>query len=174
MRLMSDTQAAALRECEFSYEDVGGTLTREIPAGYHGFTRTRRLGVPFAEAADRLMSWRVHERAGVRVEASSQRVRPDDVVLMRLGAGRVSIIAPCRVLHVIESPDTVGFAYGTLPGHPESGEELFMLERGLKCTTFTIRAFSRPGNSLTRFAGSFGRGLQHLMTSRYLIAADET
>jgi uncharacterized protein (UPF0548 family) len=174
MRVMSDAQAASLREKEFSYDAVGGTLTREIPAGYHSFARTRRLKVPLAEAADRLMTWRVHERAGLQVEASSQRVHPDDVVLMRLGAGRVSITAPCRVLHVIENPDTVGFAYGTLPGHPESGEELFMLERRLKCTTFTIRAFSRPGTALARVAGPLARGLQHLMTSRYLIAADDT
>ena len=28
--------------------------------------------------------------------------------------------APCRVVYVIDEPDVRGFAYGTLPGHPES------------------------------------------------------
>ena len=34
--------------------------------------------------------------------------------------------APCRVVYVIDEPDIRGFAYGTLPGHPESGEERFV------------------------------------------------
>ena len=33
--------------------------------------------------------------------------------------------APCRVVYVVDEPDRRGFAYGTLPGHPETGEELF-------------------------------------------------
>ncbi|SIP67631.1 hypothetical protein BN9982_740001 [Mycobacterium tuberculosis] len=31
--------------------------------------------------------------------------------------------APCRVVYVIDEPDVRGFGYGTLPGHPVSGEE---------------------------------------------------
>ena len=35
--------------------------------------------------------------------------------------------APCRVVYVVDEPDRRGFAYGTLPGHAESGEELFLV-----------------------------------------------
>ncbi|HEV8560641.1 MAG TPA: DUF1990 family protein [Actinophytocola sp.] len=37
--------------------------------------------------------------------------------------------APGRVVHVVEEEHRRGFAYGTLPGHPECGEEAFLLER---------------------------------------------
>jgi uncharacterized protein (UPF0548 family) len=42
-------------------------------------------------------------------------------------------------------PDRYGFAYGTLPAHPEEGEELFLVTRGGDDTVrFEITAFSRP------------------------------
>jgi uncharacterized protein (UPF0548 family) len=45
---------------------------------------------------------------------------PGTDVLAHLGPIRV----PCRVVYVLDEPERRGFAYGTLPGHPESGEEL--------------------------------------------------
>ena len=52
---------------------------------------------------------------------------------------------------VVNEPRRAGFAYGTLPGHPESGEESFVVEhladdRVVLC----IRAFSRPASWLFR------------------------
>ena len=35
---------------------------------------------------------------------------------------------PARVVYVIDEPLRKGFAYGTLPGHPETGEEAFIVE----------------------------------------------
>ena len=35
------------------------------------------------------------------------------------------IVAPCRVVYVTTEPGQFGFAYGTLQGHPEHGEEAF-------------------------------------------------
>jgi hypothetical protein len=53
--------------------------------------------------------------------------------------------APCRVVYVIDEPRRRGFAYGTLPGHPESGEEAFVLEQRDDGTIASnIIAFSRP------------------------------
>jgi uncharacterized protein DUF1990 len=50
-------------------------------------------------------------------------------VLTHLGLGPASIRIPCRVAYVIREPLLRGFAYGTLPGHPEAGEERFALEQ---------------------------------------------
>ena len=44
-------------------------------------------------------------------------------VIVHLGPVR----APCRVVYVVDEPDRRGFAYGTLPGHAESGEERFVV-----------------------------------------------
>ena len=62
-----------------------------------------------------------------------------------------------------------GFAYGTLPGHPESGEEAFVIERHDDDTvSFTITAFSRHATRLARVAGPLGRAAQRRITARYL------
>ncbi|MEV6495312.1 DUF1990 domain-containing protein, partial [Actinoplanes sp. NPDC051633] len=76
---------------------------------------------------------------------------------------------PCRVVYVVDEPDRRGFAYGTLPGHPEIGEEAFTvrLTAGGEVRA-NIRAFSRPGTLLTRAAGPLGRLAQSYYTTRYL------
>lgn len=91
---------------------------------------------------------------------------------MHLGFSKASLRIPCQVVYSRVGPDAAGFAYGTLPGHPESGEEFFLLERFGDEVRFTVRAFSRPGSWLPRVAGPVGRRLQHIMTTRYLHAAD--
>ena len=91
---------------------------------------------------------------------------------MRLGIGLPALGIPCRVVYVINEPDRVGFAYGTLPGHPECGEELFLLERDdAGRVTFTVSAFSKPATLLARAGGRLTRWAQDQMTNRYLRAA---
>mgnify|MGYP000977610101 CR=1 FL=1 len=119
------------------------------------------------------MTWRVHEAAGLRVEASSMRAEKDAVLLMRLGFGPASFQIPCRVVYVLDEPDRAGFAYGTLPGHPECGEELFAVERDdAGRARIVVRAFSRPATRLARLSGPAGHWAQSLMTNRYLAALD--
>ncbi|MEW2167917.1 DUF1990 family protein [Streptomyces sp. NPDC007084] len=45
------------------------------------------------------------------------------------GGGPLAVHEPVRVVAVVETPGTRGFAYGTLPGHPESGKEAFIVRR---------------------------------------------
>ncbi|NIL65051.1 DUF1990 domain-containing protein [Salinispora arenicola] len=73
------------------------------------------------------------------------------------------------VLLAINEDDRAGFAYGTLPGHPECGEEAFLVRRdGMGQVYFEVRAFSRPGSLIARIAGPVGRLAQDVMTRRYL------
>ena len=168
------SRAAALRAAPLTYDEVGATAAADLPSGYHVVEGSRAVvGRDFEDAAALLMAWRVPVRAGLRVAASAPRVALDEVVEMRLGAGPVAIRIPCRVVAVVDEPGRVGFAYGTLPGHPERGEELFLLERGAQGEpVFTIRAFSRPGTVLTKVGGPAARWFQRLMTRRYLCALD--
>lgn len=82
----------------------------------------------FDSASADLLTWRVHERAGLRVRASEIPLEQGTVVLMRLGVGALSFKIPCRVVDLIDEPGRRGFVYGTLPGHPEAGEEQFLLD----------------------------------------------
>lgn len=170
--VMGDDERAELESRLFTYADVGATGSGS-PVGYHQFTQTISLagGTDFEAAADLLMSWQVQARAGLVVRASALRVTEQAVVLMRLGYGPVSVSIPCRVVYAVNEPDRRGFAYGTLTGHPESGEELFLLERDdMGAISFTIRAFSRPASLLVKLGGPISRSVQRVMTKRYLQA----
>jgi uncharacterized protein (UPF0548 family) len=84
-----------------------------------------------------------------------------------LAAGEVG----CRVIYVVDEARRYGFAYGTLPGHPECGEEAFVVEhRPDDEVVFAISAFSRPADWLVRIGGPFVRRLQARATSSYLNA----
>ncbi len=88
------------------------------------------------------------------------------------------ISAACRVIEVIDSGGSIdaggtenGFAYGTLPGHPEIGEERFWVQRLPDDSVVAhIVAFSRPGRWFTRIGGPIGRIAQSRITERYLDA----
>ncbi|WP_426245850.1 DUF1990 family protein [Nocardioides sp. LHG3406-4] len=162
---------ADLLPAPYTYAQVGATASA-LPRGYTHLRRTRVLhDVEFDAAVERLMTWQVHERAGLRVAVSSARATPGTVVEMRLGPSRLGVTFPCRVVYVVSEPARAGFAYGTLPGHPEAGEELFTVGRGDDGTVaFTIAAFSNPATPLARAAGPVGRWLQARMTTRYLSA----
>jgi uncharacterized protein (UPF0548 family) len=76
-------------------------------------------------------------------------------------------------VHTVDEANRCGFAYGTLPGHPESGEEAFIIEGSpTGVATFTIRAFSGPNSASARFAGPAGHWVQDRITDRYLRSAE--
>ena len=72
---------------------------------------------------------------------------------------------------MLDEPSRVGFGYGTLPGHPESGEESFVVElRPDDSVVLVVQAFSRHAAWFTRLAGPVGHLGQRLITERYLRA----
>jgi uncharacterized protein (UPF0548 family) len=162
-----------LRRAELTYSEAGRTRGM-LPPGYHHLRRCAVIGSGaevFAAAVKMLLSWRVQLRAGLRVSPSSAVAEPGAVVVLGLGAGPIRISAPCRVVYVVNQPDRRGFAYGTLPGHPECGEEAFIVERHDDgAVTFAITAFSRPATLQAKAAGPAGRAIQRHITTRYLRA----
>jgi uncharacterized protein (UPF0548 family) len=172
VELLAPNRVALLRTEQLTYPEIGRTAG-ELPQDYRIINRTARLpaGTDFDRAAHNLLHWQVQQRAGLRVAASSERITPQAVVVLRIGIGPLAVQAPCRVVYVIDEPDRRGFAYGTLPGHPESGEEAFILERPNNGTvTFTVTAFSRPASTLAKLAAPLGRYIQNIITTRYLHA----
>jgi uncharacterized protein (UPF0548 family) len=171
--LLSPDEIGELEAAPLTYPDVGATGSL-APAGYRSIARSRTLlRRDFGGAVEDLMRWRVHQRAGLQVAASVDRVVTDAVVVLRLGPGRVSLRIPCRVVHVIDEPDRGGFAYGTLPGHPECGEERFeVAQQADGSVVFSVTAFSRPASLLAKAGGPISRLVQDAMTTRYLHALD--
>jgi uncharacterized protein (UPF0548 family) len=154
---------------DLTYPEHGATAGT-LPEGYHHLERQVQLGTGpevLERAAAALMSWRVHRGAGLKVTADGD-ARPGLRVVSRLAPG---VTAPCRVVYVTDEPGRRGFAYGTLRGHPESGEESFMVTIDADGQVlFTVRAFTRPRTLLARVAGPAGRAAQRLVAGRYLRA----
>jgi uncharacterized protein (UPF0548 family) len=91
---------------------------------------------------------------------------PGDTALLGIVLG---ISFPVRVIYVVDEPRRRGFAYGTLPGHPEDGEECWIIEhRDDDSVWITIRAFSRPANRWWWAINPFLRIAQEYYTRRYL------
>ena len=114
-----------LAGAELTYREVGGTAG-DLPAGYHQFTGSVPIGSGhelFVAAGDAVRQWQVQLGAGLQVSASSPTAMAGAVLLLGLGIGSLRLRAPCRVVYAIDEPRRRGFAYGTLAGHPESGEE---------------------------------------------------
>jgi uncharacterized protein (UPF0548 family) len=160
-----------LAGAELNYREVGATAGN-LPAGYHQFTRSLPIGDGhelFVTAGDAVRQWQVQLRAGLQVSASSPTAVAGTVLLLGLGIGSLRLRAPCRVVYAVDEPRRRGFAYGTLAGHPESGEEAFMIEHhDDDSVSFRITAFSRPATRLAKIAGPLGAVVQRQVTAAYL------
>ncbi|MCL2515475.1 MAG: DUF1990 domain-containing protein [Microbacteriaceae bacterium] len=91
--------------------------------------------------------------------------------VLRTKIGPFTVDAPVRVVYVIDDQKRVGFAYGTLHGHPESGEEAFILEhRDDDSVWLTVRSFSRPASFGWRLLAPFASSVRKGVTAKYLRA----
>ncbi|MFF0545235.1 DUF1990 family protein [Nocardia thailandica] len=156
----------------FTYPDVGATRTAP-PAGYHAFRHRRRIGhgrTVFERGAEHILAFGMQKGVGIFGESTTPVAREGTELTVRLGLGPAAITAPCRVVYVLDDPDRRGFAYGTLPGHPESGEELFAIEYDPSDDSVygLVTAFSRPATWYTRLGGPAARLLQSWFARRYL------
>jgi uncharacterized protein (UPF0548 family) len=100
----------------------------------------------FAAACDALRRWRQFDRDWL--------VLADDPVAIEHGAVvayAARILGTwwgygCRILRTIDEPTRFGFVYGTIHGHAERGEELFLVQQNSDGAVFySLFAMSRPG-----------------------------
>ncbi|GAA0241694.1 DUF1990 domain-containing protein [Cryptosporangium japonicum] len=143
------------------------------PRGYRAFRRSLRVSADAADfdrAVEMLRTWEVHRGAGLTVVADGP-ARAGSHVVVGIGPRPFTLLAPCRVVEDVDDPTRNGFAYGTLPGHPERGEERFVVEkRPGEGVFFEITAFSRPATAPARLGGPLTRLVQDRVTTRYLHA----
>ncbi|WP_250006731.1 DUF1990 family protein [Actinoplanes sp. M2I2] len=149
---------------ELSYDVVGATRPdqeawAERPAGYRRYERTVRVGrgTPDWEAVSAgVLDWQVKTRSGFTVLP----VGGDDYRLTAR-VGPVTVTEPIRVIAVVDQPARRGFSYGTLAGHPVSGEEAFIAHRSADGLVWlTIRSLTRPA------AGKWGWAFPALLVAQ--------
>ncbi|HHU10658.1 MAG TPA: DUF1990 domain-containing protein [Intrasporangiaceae bacterium] len=159
---------------ELTYSEVGASITGDLPDGYRHNEQCVRVGKgrdTFDLATEALMSWQVQRGAGLTVLASSEHVAPDEVAIVRLSVGPINIDGANRVTEIVDEPTRQGFAYGTLDGHPERGEQAFLVEIDDSDTvTFTVRSFSKPSSLIATIGGPLNARIQDQIAERYLMA----
>jgi uncharacterized protein (UPF0548 family) len=169
--LLDEMRGAAL-----TYPEVGATAT-QLPLGYrHGHHRrvlqSNDPDLTFERAVDGLRTWQPHRRAGVMPFGTPQ-IAVGETVLLVLPIAVAEVRIACRILDVINEPGRFGFTYGTLPCHPECGEERFMVERTGTDVVFTIDVFWKPAHLLSRLAGPVATAMQRRSTEAYLKGLEE-
>jgi uncharacterized protein (UPF0548 family) len=167
---------SAAEQATLTYPEVGATRADRMPEGYRHDRYEASVGEGpgvFDRAAAALFAWQAQIGAGVEVFPHGSQVEDGATVVLLLRAG-LWAPAPCRVVYVIEEPDRAGFAYGTLPGHPECGEAAFMLLRSAgERVGFVVRSFSRRIDPLARLGAPIARVAQTRVTRRYIEAVAE-
>lgn len=159
---------ASQAKLDFSYPAVGATGTTP-PNGYV-VDRTRvRVGDgerAFDAGVSALCKWDHFRLGWVEAIPSEDVIRPGTVVAVLAGAFGTWWLNACRIVYVVDDQQGPlrrwGFAYGTLPGHAESGEERFLIEwdRDDDAVCYDILAFSRPRHPLARLGYPLARRLQ--------------
>jgi uncharacterized protein (UPF0548 family) len=154
---------AGQRELTYSYPAVGATRHDAAPPGFavdHNRQRLGRGDDVFARACAALRGWRMFPAGWTAIEPRAPIVAGAVVgVLVRtLGVWWWNA---ARIVYVLDEPGRFGFAYGTLPGHAESGEERFLVEQRADGEVwYDLRAFSRPRHWLARLGHPLTRALQ--------------
>ncbi|QDV30302.1 hypothetical protein Spb1_22310 [Planctopirus ephydatiae] len=142
---------------DFSYPAVGATATT-TPAGFD-VDRTRiELGAGesvFHSAKAALKRWEQFRLGWVEVWSPETPLEPGQVVAIMGWTLGFWWLNSCRIIYTVDEQGPItkfGFAYGTLPGHVESGEERFLIEwdQATDKVWYDILAFSRPNHFLTR------------------------
>jgi uncharacterized protein (UPF0548 family) len=172
------TVLETLADAELTYPEQGATRG-DMPDGYDHLSIAAEIGegqVAFHRAAGALMHFDMHRRAGLRIDATGPAAAPGVTVAQTVGLGLgkvvpIQVVAGCRVVYTVDEPARRGFGYGTLPGHPEIGEESFIVELAPSGQVrFALRSFSKPATALGRATVPLGHAMQRFIVVRYVHA----
>jgi uncharacterized protein (UPF0548 family) len=164
---------------QFNYAEVGATAPTDrewtqTPPGFRRYERTVVIGrgqTDWEYATGEVLRWGVKTRSGFRVSPRGRAVEGKDYAIT-VGLGRFVVTEPVRVVSVVDDEDRCAIAYGTLHGHPVSGEEAFIVHRTADGTVlFSLRSLTRPTHTAPwnlLFPGLLL--LQHVVRARYLRA----
>jgi uncharacterized protein (UPF0548 family) len=167
-----DDRLTAARAASPSFDRPGATKSSTSIAGFRFDTYRGRVGsgeADWTRAKDGLREWAAHAGANLAVVPPNADLANDQtVVLYGPVVGPLQVIIPCRISYVVDEPTRFGFAYITLPGHPECGEEAFMLSRDEAAVVFTMSSYSRPAELLSRLGGPVSRVIQRRTNDAYI------
>ncbi len=153
----------------FTYREVGATRRGRAgaPRGYPVNHYRVQLGTGafvYARAVNALQSWTMYALCWTRLFPAGAPVGEGVAVCVLARHFGVWSLNANRIIYVIEERGRVeryGFAFGTLPGHSEQGEERFTIERRANDTVwYELLAFAKPKHVLARVGYLLTRSVQ--------------
>ena len=152
----------------FTYDAVGWTARREVPAGFavNAWSAVIGRGREDFERARRAMEeWRMLRLGWLERVGPPAPIRPGVLVGTLARQAPLWFLNVGRIIAVEDSPDVFAFCYGTLREYPIRGEERFSVEYDVVTglVSFGIFSFSRPATTLTWI----GRPMVHLLQRRF-------
>jgi uncharacterized protein (UPF0548 family) len=120
---------------------------------------TGRLTFEAAKAAIR--EWQMFPTGWIKVHPHLQSIEAGNKVAVFFKVLGLWWWNSSEIIYTIDEEDRFGFAYGTLSGHVETGEERFLVEMDKKGRVwYSIKAFSRPSYQIVRLVYPFARSRQ--------------
>lgn len=157
-----------------SYDGVEIDLdAADPPVGFHRFAVHRDIGEGaerFEAAKAAIADWAGHRKAGAFLEPDRPELNVGGVMALALRIFPLWVTASCRITEVFDDSERFGFTYATLPHHPASGEERFIVRHDPETDVVQLEvvAVSRPGSRLVRLTGPIGRVMQRITAGHYL------
>ncbi|MEZ4941417.1 MAG: DUF1990 domain-containing protein [Saprospiraceae bacterium] len=152
------------RDLPFTYPHAGSTKQPNQLAGFDNDLLRVRIGcgaADFERAKMAVRAWKMFPAGWTKILPENAPLQPGTSVAMYARFLGFWWRNACRIVYVVDAPDRFGFAYGTLPGHVERGEELFLVEMQPDGTVwYVLRAFSRPRHWVARLGYPMVRLLQ--------------
>jgi uncharacterized protein (UPF0548 family) len=148
---------------ELSYPEAGSSRDQP-PAGYaldHNFVQLGEGRETFERARAAIRGWVMFPRPWTEIHPAGAPIEAGTVVAVLVHLFGLWWLNACRIVYGIDEPRRFGFAYGTLPGHAEKGEERFSVEwREDGTVWYDLLAFSRPRLWLARLGSPVTRRVQ--------------
>ncbi|CAN5950768.1 unnamed protein product [Sphagnum jensenii] len=167
-RTIEQFLSSQLRQ-ELSYKEVGMTKAAlEAPSGYEADHYRVKLGegsFVFEEAQKALRDWQQFNLGWLKVTSPNTPIESGSVVTLLTSFAGFWLLFACRIVYVVNENGPIkkyGFAYGTLPGHPECGEERFTVEWDTSDNGvwYDVLAFSHPAGLVMQLGYPIARIVQ--------------
>lgn len=152
-----------------TYPELGMTAWQTAPAGYVIDRNRVKLGQgrsTFDRAVAALQGWEHFNVGWARVADPRLPLEKESTNAVISWLPPVAVTCACRIVYTINSTEasveTFGFAYGTLPDHPECGEERFTIQwnKDDDSVWYELYALSKPGLLLVRATYPLARLMQ--------------
>lgn len=147
-----------------TYDAEGQTKTNATIPKYDNDFIKLKIGkgeADFVKAKTAIQNWQMFPKSWTRILPANAPIKKNVTIAMNAHFACLWWRNACKIVYVIDEPNQYGFAYGTLPGHIESGEELFLVSKdNIGNVYYEIKAFSKPRHWLSKIGYPLVRLLQ--------------